>query len=234
MNGSKALAREILQGLPEELEGIEVIVFPPFPLLGACREGAVSLGGQNCGPKESGPYTGEVSPALLKEEGCDYVLLGHSERRLLGEPVPLITQKIQAALSAGLTPILCCGEEEKDIQNGTIETTLSHQLSSLKESVKMLQDNKPLLVAYEPVWAIGTGQVAQVKDIINRKQFIQQYLQHLNISSFHFLYGGSVTGKTVPTLMQARLNGFLIGGASLKQKDFSAILLSTAKVLSTL
>jgi triosephosphate isomerase len=183
---------------------------------------------QNCGPAKSGAYTGEISPAAIKELGVSYVLLGHSERRhAFKEDDLLIASKVRAALEAGLKVVLCVGETLQDKKNGKTTKVIEAQLSILKEAT-ILSQFKNLILAYEPVWAIGTGENATPEQAEEVHLFIRNWLM-ANVSkeaeNLILLYGGSVKPENAASLMaKPNVDGLLVGGASLDPGQFSAII----------
>ncbi len=227
------LAREIAELLKESvLEGVDVIIAPPFPYLervGRAIEGStVKLGAQNAGWAELGAFTGEVAPRMLHEIGCQYVIIGHSERRaLLGESDELINRKLHACLRAGLSPILCIGESASARKGNRAESVVERQLSG---SLKDLDPDSlgQLIVAYEPVWAIGTGENATPEQAQDMHAFIRSTLADLvdpvAASKIRIQYGGSVNHKNIASLMTGNdVDGALVGGASLEAESFISI-----------
>ncbi|OEU74572.1 MAG: triose-phosphate isomerase [Desulfuromonadales bacterium C00003068] len=225
-----ALARD-LKGKLSALDDIEIILAPPFtalaPLATALNDSAIVLAGQNCYPTE-GAFTGEISPALLRDVGCRAVIIGHSERRhLFAESDDFINQKIKAALSAGLKVIFCIGETltERN-ENRTFEVLESQTRNGLAGLDRAAMCR--LTVAYEPVWAIGTGQTASNEQAQEAHRYIRNLLAKMVDSSTaentRILYGGSVKPDNVDGLMaQSDIDGALVGGASLKAGDFIRI-----------
>jgi triosephosphate isomerase len=190
------------------------------------------LGAQNMFYEEKGAYTGEVSPLMLKGL-CDYVIIGHSERRqYFSESGEIIDKKIKAAIEAEIKPILCIGERLEENEAGKTEEVLARQLSSSSDRLYFLSG---MVIAYEPVWAIGTGRSAtgaQANDTIG---FIRQMLNHQHGSDIadivRILYGGSVTADNISELIrQPEIDGALVGGASLKADDFTSIVKQTADI----
>jgi len=211
----------------------EVVVAPPFTALAAVARAldgsGISLSGQNTCWENEGAYTGEVSPAMLKDVGCRYVIIGHSERRhIFGEKDKTIARKIRAALDAGLQPIFCIGETLEERETGKTLTVLRRQV---KEGLKLIQgaDMDKVVIAYEPVWAIGTGKTATNEQAQETHSFIRTLLEGLfekNIASdLRILYGGSVKAGNVDGLMaQPDIDGVLVGGASLEADSFLRII----------
>lgn len=229
MHGSEKSASALLKILNDnKLSNIEVAVFPPFVQLHLCRNGLIPFGAQNCAMYSDGAYTGEVSAAMLKDSGCTYVILGHSERRqYFAETNAIILAKCEQAILAGLIPILCVGE--------TLEQRESNQtLSIVKEQlavVAALKDNcsafSEIVIAYEPVWAIGTGKSATPTDAETVHAFIRDELSRISETlalKTRILYGGSVKPENAKALFTMQnIDGALVGGASLNADSFLAI-----------
>jgi triosephosphate isomerase len=225
------LARGIVQGCAA-ISGVNVALFPPFPFLNRVAEvvrgSRVELGGQNLYPEKEGAYTGEVSPSMLLDVGCQWVILGHSERRhKLGEGDAFINRKVHAALSAGLKVILCIGETLEERQSGKTEAVLNSQLEGSLKAVAAT-DLTRLVIAYEPVWAIGTGHNATPDQAQETHRFIRgQISAHFGeepASQLPIQYGGSVKPDNARTIMeQPDVDGALVGGASLQVDSFLAI-----------
>lgn len=222
-----AMARRVGEGLPAHA-GLSVMICPPFPLLFALSEAlagsAVAAGAQDCHPEASGAFTGDVSAEMIQDSGATAVILGHSERRHgLGEDDLLICRKVAAAVRAGLIPILCVGETEGERDAGQAFDTVARQLTgSLAEPVPA-----GLLIAYEPVWAIGTGRTPTDADIAEMHQHIQDVLIARFGAAFGavpILYGGSVKPDNAGRIMALQgVGGVLVGGASLSAESFLAI-----------
>jgi triosephosphate isomerase len=199
-----------------------LVICPPAPYLETLKKDLkksdVKVGAQDCSPALGGAYTGEVSAKILHDIGCEYVLVGHSERRQHHqESNDLLSKKSQQALDVGLHPIFCIGESEADYEaNGTQDV--------LKEQLKVLNSfkgNKNIVVAYEPVWAIGTGKVASTEDIQNTCSFIGKTLSSDYGLSSPILYGGSVKAENASSILSLPdVDGVLVGGASLKANEF--------------
>src|SRR5579885_639712 len=228
---ARQLAAAVARGLGEEL-GVAVAVCPPFPYLTAVAEvlkgSRVALGAQNCYHEKEGAFTGEVSPAMLVDVGCRYVILGHSERRhKLGESDAFINRKVHAALAAGLHVILCLGETLAERQANQTEAVLDTQLQGSFAGLDA-QALPRIVLAYEPVWAIGTGQnatpeQAQAAHAFLRGRIAERFGQPA-AQSLLIQYGGSVKPDNAATLMhQPDVDGGLIGGASLNADQFLAI-----------
>jgi triosephosphate isomerase len=234
MHGSEAanaeLSNEILAGMPDS-ESVRLLICPPFPYLAAeavrIAGSRLALGAQNVSEHESGAFTGEVAAAMLRDIGCEYVIVGHSERRaLMGETSVLVAQKFVAAQAAGLTPILCVGESLAEREAGKTEAVIDQQLNAVLASagIGALAQS---VIAYEPVWAIGTGQTASPEQAQEVHAHIRGVLSALDAqvaAGVQILYGGSVKGDNAAGLFaMPDIDGGLIGGASLKAADFLAI-----------
>lgn len=224
--------------LTEELVGkelatrAEVILCPPFISLAAVGERIadtpIKLGAQNMHWEESGAFTGEISPTMLTSVGCEYVILGHSERRqLFSETDPRVNKKAKAALDHGLTPIICVGEtlrqREEDEWRSHIESQVKAALINLSA-----EEVATLVMAYEPIWAIGTGKTATVEQANDVCRLIRVTIEtiagHDVAEAVRILYGGSVKPDNISALMAApHIDGALVGGASLKADDFAAV-----------
>jgi triosephosphate isomerase len=227
----KELAANIVRGLGTE-DRVTVAVCPPFPYLleiaEVLRGSRVELGAQNVYPEPEGAFTGEVSPTMLLDVGCRYVIIGHSERRhKLGENGGFINRKVKAALAAGLQVILCVGETLEERQANRTESVLGAQVLSGLAEIKA-DSLKHLVIAYEPVWAIGTGQNATPAQAQQAHAFIR--LQIANkfgeewARALPIQYGGSVKPENAASLLrQADVDGALVGGASLQAEQFLAI-----------
>ncbi len=210
----------------------DVLVCPPFPYLipvGEALQGSgVRLGAQDVWYEPSGAFTGEVSVAMLRDTGCSHVVLGHSERRhILGETDETICRKVQAAIAGHLTVILCVGELLEEREAGQTEAVLNRQLAGGLEGISE-QDAADLVIAYEPVWAIGTGVTASPDQAETAHAHIRNWLADRYNAAFsdriRILYGGSVKPDNAQTLMQqSNVDGALVGGASLKADSFLAI-----------
>lgn len=231
-----ATLTELLSQITPLPEDRQVVVFAPFTALSACAEALrtarnVLLGGQNCYPAGHGAFTGEISPDMLRDCGCTHVLTGHSERRsLMGESSEFIGQKTAFALSAGLKPLICIGETLEERDSGRLETVLNVQLSAGLADVPDTISADDLAVAYEPVWAIGTGRVAGIREILDAHEKIRICLQQRFPSQggeIRILYGGSVNPENTGEIISLdNVNGVLVGGASLQAESFRRIALA--------
>ena len=214
----------------EMMEKCSLILAPNFTLLASmaarCREAGIALAAQNCHPGGEGAYTGETSLSMLADVGASHVLIGHSERRaLFGEQDDFLNQKIKAVLAAGLVPVLCVGETLEQREDGIARSVVEKQL---RQGLDGIASNVQLMIAYEPVWAIGTGKTATVADAESMHQFIRRCLLSLvggdKGGDIPILYGGSVKPANAPDLLAVGdINGVLVGGASLNPEDFARI-----------
>jgi triosephosphate isomerase len=228
---ARQLAAEVVQGLGNN-DGVTVAVCPPFPYLATVAEvlrgSVVALGAQNTYPEAEGAFTGEVCPSMLQDVGCRFVIIGHSERRqYLGETDAFINRKVSVALAAGLEVILCIGETLEQREANQTEKVLEKQLTEGLASLTAGQ-LKSLVLAYEPVWAIGTGRVATTAQAQQAHVFIRQQVGQMfgenAAEGLLIQYGGSVKPENAGALLsQPDVDGALVGGASLKADQFLAI-----------
>ena len=236
LNKTLAESQELATELTRNCQGIDdrdVMIAPVYTALAHVAEiikgSPIQLAAQNCYPQESGAFTGEVSPYFLKDAGCHAVIVGHSERRqLMGETDEFINQKIHSILSTGLKPILCIGET---LQERETEQTLDVLSLQVKKGLAKLtaEQMAGVVIAYEPVWAIGTGKTATDDQAQEAHSFIRGLLQGLFTpevaAQTRILYGGSVKPNNVDGLMaQDDIDGALVGGASLNADDFMRII----------
>ncbi|HET6832215.1 MAG TPA: triose-phosphate isomerase [Solirubrobacterales bacterium] len=236
MNKTIPEAREFCEALLPELGGLgpdgpEVAICPPFPALSAvaqlCAGSGVLIAGQNMHHEESGAFTGEVSVAMLLDAGAGAVILGHSERRrLFGETDEALALKVPAALGAGLVPILCVGESEEQREGGETEAVLDRQVGAALADV----DGERLatvVIAYEPIWAIGTGRTATAEQADEACGYIRSLIaarDEAAASRVRMQYGGSVKPANAAELLgREHIDGALVGGAALDPADFAAI-----------
>ena len=212
-------------------DGPEVVVCPPYPSLKAaaelCAQSAVRVGAQNMHEAREGAYTGEVSASMLLELGVEAVILGHSERRaLFGESDEALARKVPAALAAGLEPILCVGESERERDGNETEAVLERQLVADLAEVAPAEIER-VVIAYEPVWAIGTGRTATPEQAQDAILFIRNLVRRRSeeaAQQVRVLYGGSVkAGNAAELTGQPDIDGALVGGASLEPAEFAAI-----------
>jgi len=235
MNKTVAEAIDLVKQLKASLsgvEGVEVAVAPPFTALSAVRkelEGSpIQVAAQNLFWEEKGAFTGEIAPLMLKEVGCHYVILGHSERRqFFGETDETVNRKVRATLNQGLKVIFCIGETLKEREEGRTFAVIERQVSGGLKDIRK-EDMRSIVIAYEPVWAIGTGKTATPEQAEEVHRFIRKKLTELYSKEIaegvRIQYGGSVTPENVKGLMgQENIDGALVGGASLKSETFSKI-----------
>jgi triosephosphate isomerase len=232
---AERLVLEMLEKL-DRIEGVEKVLCPPFvSLVGISmmlQNSSIKLGAQNMYFEAKGAYTGEISPVMLREL-CEFVILGHSERRwYFGETDEIVNKKVKAALADKLKPILCIGERLEENEAGKTEEVISRQVTAALSGTEPVRD---LVVAYEPVWAIGTGKAASGKQAGATIQFIRDVVARLWNKSIaqdlRVLYGGSVTGANIAEFIShPEIDGALVGGASLKAEEFVGIVEKTAEI----
>lgn len=214
----------------ENIKDVEVVICPPFIYLPAVASGGggFAIGAQNCFWEEKGAFTGEVSAAMLKNLGIEYVIVGHSERRkYFKETDEEINKKVKAVLTAGLKTILCIGESAEERKNNRKNEILKSQLEKDLDKITQ-QEIKNIVIAYEPVWAIGTGDNCSVEETTDSIKFIRQLISEFynkEISeNIRIIYGGSVSSQnSADYIKKAGANGLLPGGASLKANEFIKI-----------
>ena len=226
---SVALARTVKEGTAGLKNG-EVVVAPPFTALQSVREiltgSTVAIAAQNMYFEDKGAYTGEVSPLMLKDAGCTYVIIGHSERRkYFVESEETVNLKVKKALATGLKPIVCVGETDGERNKGITEAVVNRQVRGALDGIDKLDD---VVIAYEPVWAIGTGLVATPPQAEDVHDFIRRLLVEIYgcaAADVRILYGGSVTKDNITELIAMEdIDGALVGGASLKADGFLGII----------
>ncbi|MFC1908066.1 triose-phosphate isomerase [Chloroflexota bacterium] len=239
MNTTVREATELVNEMRQELgniDNVDKLICPPFISLAAVKElikgSSIKLGAQNIYFEEKGAYTGEISPLMLADL-CEFVIIGHSERRhYFNESGQIVNKKIQAALKVGLKPILCVGERLEENEDGRTEEVVTKQLKSSLVGIDYLNG---LTIAYEPVWAIGTGKAAtseQANETISliRRNVTKLYGEGI-AQKVRILYGGSVTATNATELMnQPEIDGALVGGASLKTDQFLSIVKQTSEI----
>jgi triosephosphate isomerase (TIM) len=235
LSASEKLVNELKDGLKNIEVNCDVIVCPPFTSLSLVsnlvKDSIIKPGAQNMHFEEQGAFTGEISSGMLKSAGCQYVILGHSERRtIFKETNDFINKKIKKALSSGLTPIFCIGEtleeREKEVTNDVLKEQVTEGLKNLKDD-----DVKKIIIAYEPVWAIGTGKTATPQQAQEAHKFIRSLIKEQFSSStadgLVIQYGGSVKPDNAEELLkQPDIDGALVGGACLKADSFIEIIKS--------
>lgn len=230
MNGSSAFLAEMADGLKAGIaSGINavnhVVVCPPTvyisDLSDALKSSSIEIGAQNVSEHAPGAFTGEVSTSMLADAGCSWIIVGHSERRaLFSESSELVAKKAQQVLAAGLNAVVCIGETLEQRQSGETEKVITSQLKPVLELENLEQYVDQLVLAYEPVWAIGTGETASPDQAQHVHQFIREQLGE-SLANVSILYGGSVKPENAAELFaESDIDGGLIGGASLNSEDF--------------
>ncbi len=233
MNGSKALVQTLVSDVQSQTasldNGVEVVIIPPAIYVGdvvANAGGSLSVGVQNVGQCSSGAYTGEISAEMAVDQGCQYALIGHSERRqLFGESDDVVAEKVGRVISAGLYAVLCVGETLEEREAGKAESVVASQVKAGLAGVAKDQWQR-VIVAYEPVWAIGTGKTATAQDAQAMHASLRQVLSEMGApaNDISLLYGGSVKADNAAALFaEPDVDGGLIGGASLVAEDFVSI-----------
>ena len=235
MNTNLSSAVELAEGIAEAVGDpgpVQMAVCPPFISLQAVGEKlkstAVRLGAQNMHAEDEGAFTGEVSAPMLRSVGCDYVILGHSERRqYFGEEDQAVNEKAKKALQQELVPIICVGESQDQRRDGREQEVVRRQVEAALEDVE-LENGEQLVLAYEPIWAIGTGDTATPQQAQSMHAFIRVVVRDrfgaTTAGTMTILYGGSMKPHNAEELLsQPDVDGGLIGGASLKAEDFAAI-----------
>jgi triosephosphate isomerase len=234
MNGHQVMADDLCSRIvagAQDLDNVDIVLCPPYTLLCSVNlsieDSPCHLGAQDMDSNDSGAFTGQVSAAMLIECGCEYVILGHSERRTIyGETDQLVADKVSQALENELIPILCVGETQQERESGVTEEVVSRQLQAVIDKVGIAAfDN--IIIAYEPVWAIGTGLTATPEQAQDVHHAIRQQLADLDqgiADGCRILYGGSMKPDNAAELIaKPDIDGGLIGGASLKAEDFLGI-----------
>ena len=218
----------------QKKEGVEMLICPPFTDLPLTNfflaRTSVHWGAQNVYPEEKGAFTGEISPAMLKGLGCSYVICGHSERReILGESDEFIARKVKAVKEHGMTPILCVGETAEERKNGQTEERIASEIRTALFVIDK-KDVGSLVIAYEPIWAIGSGKAATPEDALEVCTLIREKIGKIFTPDIarkvRILYGGSVNEKNAASFNLSGIDGVLVGGASLKADTFAAIVRS--------
>lgn len=231
-------AYELVSSLKDRLKGVDsvkVVLCPPFTALSSVKKGIegsnLLLGAQNMHWEDEGAFTGEISPRMLLSLGCSFVILGHSERRMyFGETNEIINKKLKKALEAGLNPIVCVGEKLEEREAGKTDKVVEDHIRGAFKELSPEQAKKAV-IAYEPVWAIGTGKTASPKQANDVHRFIREKLRDLYSDEIAenkiILYGGSVKPENSKDLLnQTDIDGALVGGASLKSDSFEKIVRS--------
>lgn len=243
MNKTRKEARELTQAIVRGIEGKKdlpgVVLCPPFTALDVViaevAKAPVGVGAQNMDYRDSGAFTGEISPLMIVDQGAKYVIIGHSERRqLFGETNQSVNLKVKAALQHGLIPIVCVGETLDERESNLTDNVVSRQTAAALAELS-LAELKPVVIAYEPVWAIGTGKVCEAEEANRVIGIIRKTVSNLHADSdlgqkVPVLYGGSVNPKNIAEQMaQPEIDGSLVGGASLKADEFLAIIEAAQK-----
>jgi triosephosphate isomerase len=241
MNTNLEEAENLVRAMLAELnsiEGVEKVLCPPFVSLAAIKElikgTSIMLGAQNMYFEDKGAYTGEISPLMLVDLS-DFVILGHSERRqYFAETDEIINKKVKKALESGLKPILCVGESLEDNEAGRTEQKITRQVNA---GLAGISPTSQLVMAYEPIWAIGTGRAATGKQANSTISLIRSTLTNIwnkeTANAARILYGGSVTGSNIAEFIaEADIDGALVGGASLKANEFVSIVRQAASIKS--
>lgn len=245
MNAGPVEADKLSAGINEKLAGrtlkSDVVVCPPFVSLHAAvknlKDSPVQVGAQNVHFENNGAYTGEISTSMLQEAGCKYVILGHSERReYFGDTDEVIAKKVKKAIADGLNVIFCVGEKLEERKQEKHQKVVMDQIKAVIEHLTE-EDASQLTIAYEPVWAIGTGETATPEQAQEMHQFIRNYLNEMwstvQLSGVRILYGGSMKPANAEELLkQEDVDGGLIGGASLDAESFSTIVDIAEKIQS--
>lgn len=211
---------------------VELLFCPPYVDLPMARffleNSSIRWGAQNVYPEEKGAFTGEISPAMLKDLGCSYVICGHSERRqILGESDEFVARKVKAVLAAGMVPILCVGETAEERKLGQTEERIGSEIRTVLFELSE-EDAARLVIAYEPIWAIGSGTAATPADAEDISSFIRKTVKAVAgkkaAEAVRILYGGSVTDENIGDFLKEKdIDGGLVGGASLKAETFLSI-----------
>ncbi len=220
----------LLKDVPDDK--VEIVICPTFVNLQAAanviKGSNIKLGAQNLHPKQEGAFTGEISPLMLRAVGCSYVIIGHSERRqYFKETNEFVNEKVKSAIEHGITPIMCVGEKLEEREKGlTFEVVKDHVINGLKDIPK--EKAQHIVIAYEPVWAIGTGKTATPQQAEEVQKYIRQLLSEMydehTAQAIRIQYGGSVKPENIKELMACEnIDGALVGGASLKADSFEQI-----------
>jgi len=222
---AKFIFNSVRKGLRNN-KNVEIVICPPFIYLPLLKPKTYTLnpklGAQDCFWEEKGAFTSQISPLMLKDLGCEYIIIGHSERRALGETDEMINKKLKAAIKAKLKPILCIGETEKERKKGKTFQVLKNQIKKALSGISSLTVHRSKFIfAYEPVWAIGTGNPCRPEMAKEVLEFLKKKLKNIPI-----LYGGSVSSKNAKDYIEVGFEGLLVGGASLNPKEFVKIIKS--------
>ena len=236
MNGNKRFAENYLAAL-EGFDQVDIVIFPPSIVLSDLvrnNRSNVRIGVQNIHEKKEGAYTGEISAEMAFDSGASYALVGHSERRgMFGESEDLVSKKYEACIRAGLTPVLCVGEKENERSEGLAEKVIERQIRRVfKDQLRNL--SQQAIIAYEPVWAIGSGLVASLDQVRAMHKYIRSVFRSINEESartLRVLYGGSLRVDNVESIFaEQEVDGGLVGGASLDPSSFKKICEAAEKI----
>ena len=251
MNLLQAQAKEVFEGVKNFVKDYNapqlptVVIAPVFTSLAAveavkcdcgCGDNKISIACQNCHWEQSGAYTGEISVEMAKDAGCDYVIIGHSERRqYFSETDEMINKKAKAILAGGLIPIICCGETLEQREAGVTDSHIAGQIKAALEGISS-EDVAKSVIAYEPIWAIGTGKTCDSAEANRVIAMIRNVVKEVagaeSADAIRILYGGSVKPNTIEEQMrQSDIDGALVGGASLKAESFIEIIANTMKTM---
>jgi len=241
MNTTLEEAKSLVRSIINELDGtdsVETVLCPPFISLAAVKEllrgTSIELGAQNMYLEDKGAYTGEISPVMLTDL-CDYVIIGHSERRQhFFETDEVVNKKVKKAVASGPKPIVCVGESLEDNEAGKTEQVITNQVKAGLAGISPISE---LVIAYEPIWAIGTGRAATGKQANATISLIRDIIANIwnrqTAETVRILYGGSVTGNNIAEFIaELNIDGALVGGASLKSSEFVSIVKQTANLKS--
>ncbi len=231
-------AKAIERGIPGTGFAGQVVLCPTFPMLAAVASirRRVAVGAQDCFWEARGAFTGEVSAHVLHDIGCRYVIIGHSERRALGESDADVSKKLRAALAAGLTPILCIGETADERQQQKHHIVIARQLATAVDGIELSGKTQAIMIAYEPVWAIGTGHAVNPEQIREARAVmlnaLREYFHADRIAqSIRIIYGGSVDqGNITAIIHDGQMEGVLVGSASLKSDNVLAMMRALASL----
>ncbi|OZM58311.1 triose-phosphate isomerase [Lottiidibacillus patelloidae] len=231
MNMSLETAGSLITQLADTTYSNTVVVCPPYPYLYPVKlllnqsTSNIQLGGQNVHEEDKGAHTGDISAEMLKDVGCEHVIIGHSERRMIGETDELVNNKVVKALEKKLTPIICIGETAEQYDQGLTKEVVSSQIQTALTGVTDLSD---IVIAYEPVWAIGTGKSATAEQAQDIHEYIRSTIEKSHgvlADEVPILYGGSVKAKNAEEFSKMKdIDGVLVGGASLNAEEFKSII----------
>ncbi|KUK81275.1 MAG: Triosephosphate isomerase [Pelotomaculum thermopropionicum] len=234
-------ARNLKPALAGMGDGVEVVICPAFTALAGVAEvlkdTGIAVGAQDVYWEESGAFTGEVSPGMLKDAGCRYVIAGHSERRqLFGETDEMTSEKFHHCVKCGLLPVLCVGETDIERNSGMAEAVIKRQIEAVFGTLELYRADRLIIIAYEPVWAIGTGKNATSSDAQKACASIREEIERTTdtrtAKEALVLYGGSVKSTNAKDyLSQSDIDGLLVGGASLDPEEFLSIIREAAKLI---